>query len=174
MIERLDVETFFRARERLISASRIGIVCARSTVSLGQFFQFYLHLLGKDVVLFTGDPRMIDLLQRFGPGDVMVGIGFSRYAHWTVEHLRYAKKRGTWIMAITDYPSSPLAPLADESFFTPTGIPSHMDSFVAPLSFLTGLLRAVSNRLSKQTAEILHEMEDLWEQFGIYEPPSSV
>lgn len=174
MMERMDPEAFARARDRLVESPRIGVVCSRSTVSLGQFFQFYLHLLGKDVTLFTGDPRTIDLLQRFGTNDVMVGIGFSRYARWTVEHLRYARKKESWIMVITDYPSSPLVPLADEAFFTPTGIPSHLDSLVAPLSFLTGLLRAVSSQMSQQAADILQEMEDLWAQFGIYEPPSSI
>lgn len=171
MRERLDPEAFTRTVDRLANAFRIGVVCSRSTVSLGSFLQFYLNLMGKDTVLFTGDPGTIDLLQRFGKDDLIIGMGFSRYSRLTVEHLRYGRKKGTFIVVITDYPSSPLVPLADEVFFTPTGIPSHMDSLVAPLSLITGLLRAVTGRVTDRAGGILQEMEDLWKQFGIYETP---
>ncbi|WP_018132611.1 MurR/RpiR family transcriptional regulator [Effusibacillus pohliae] len=73
-----------------------------------------------------------------------------------------------WIIAVTDYPFSPLAECADKVFYTPTGIASHMDSFVAPLSLLTGLIRAMANRIPEQALDTLEELEEVWSGLGIY------
>ncbi|GIM47948.1 regulatory protein [Collibacillus ludicampi] len=171
MMERMDLESFERTVDRLTKANTVGIVCSRSSVALGLFFEFYLHLLKKDVVLFTGEPRTIDLLHRVARDDVMVGIGFARYSRFTVECLKYGKRKGAHIIALTDYPSSPLVPYADEVLFTPTGIASHLDSFVAPLSLITALLRALANRTSEQLAEGLQALEDIWQDFHVYIDP---
>jgi DNA-binding MurR/RpiR family transcriptional regulator len=171
MMERIDLDSFERTIDCLTEARRVGIVCSRSTVSLGLFLEFYLNLLNKDVVLFTGDPRTIDLLHRFGQDDVIVGIGFARYSRFTFECLQFGRKKGARIIAITDYPSSPLAESADEVLYTPTGIASHMDSFTAPLSLVTALLRAIANRNPEQVSDSLNGLEDIWKDFGIYKDP---
>ncbi|GAX91043.1 MurR/RpiR family transcriptional regulator [Effusibacillus lacus] len=168
MRERIDLGVFERTIDSLVSARRVGIVCSRSTVSLGLFFEFYLNLLNKEVTLFTGEPRTLDLLNRFGPEDVIVGIGFARYSRLTVDCLQFARKKGVQIVAITDYPSSPLTGLAHEVLFTPTGIASHMDSFAAPLSLVTALLRVMAHRAPEQVSSSLHVLEDVWTDFGIY------
>lgn len=169
MMERIDLEAFDRAIDYLTSARRISIVCSRSSVSLGIFLEFYLNLLSKQVFLFSGDPRTIDLLHQIGQDDVMVGIGFARYSRFTLDCLHYGRKKGSRIIAVTDYPSSPLAQCADEVLYTPTGIPSHLDSFVAPLSLITALLRAMSNQNSLQVSSSLGELEDIWNEFKIYQ-----
>jgi DNA-binding MurR/RpiR family transcriptional regulator len=171
MMERIDLEAFGRIVKHLVSARRIGIVCSRSTLSIGLFFEFYLHLLNKDAVLLTGEPRTVDHLHRFGPDDVIVGIGFARYSRFTVDCLDYGKKKGVQVVAITDYPSSPLVRHADEVLYTPTGIASHMDSLVAPLSAVTALLRAMTQESSDQAKNVLQELEEVWMNFDIYVEP---
>jgi DNA-binding MurR/RpiR family transcriptional regulator len=171
MMERIDLEAFARIVKRLVSAQRIGIVCSRSTLSIGLFFEFYLRFLNKEAVLFTGEPRTVDHLHRFGSDDVIVGIGFARYSRFTVDCLAYGKKKGVQVAAITDYPSSPLVRHADEVLYTPTGIASHMDSLVAPLSVVTALLRAMTQASAEQAKDVLLELEEVWMNFDIYVEP---
>ncbi|MFM1653716.1 MurR/RpiR family transcriptional regulator [Brevibacillus sp. B_LB10_24] len=168
MMERLDLEGFERTADHLLGARRIGVICSRSSLSLGLFFEFYLHLLDKEVIVFNGEPRTSDLLQRFGPEDVIVGIGFARYSRFTIDGMKYARKKGVPTIAITDYPSSPLVRCADEVHCTPTGIASHMDSFAAPMSLVTALLRTMFNRVPEQVSRTLNELEDIWSDFEIY------
>ena len=170
-IERIDLESFKRTVNSLLAARRVGIACARSSVSLGLFMEFYLNLLNKDVTLFTGEPRTMDLLERFGPEDVVIGISFARYTQFTVKCLAYAKEKGARIVALTDYPSSPLAVQAHEVLLTPTGIASHMDSFTAPLSVITALLRSMAYKVPEQVAQALNDLEDIWTGFDVYVQP---
>lgn len=171
MMERIDFEAFERVIDSLTGARCVGIVCARSSVSLGFFLEFYLNLLNKQVILFTGEPRTVDLLNQLGQDDVIVGIGFARYSRFTFDCLKYGREKGARIIAITDYPSSPLAECAHEVLFTPTGIPSHMDSFVAPLSLITALLRAMAQRNPVHVSDSLSVLEGVWKDFGIYLDP---
>jgi DNA-binding MurR/RpiR family transcriptional regulator len=171
LMERLDLAAFARTVDALAGARKIGIVCARSSVSLGLFLEFYLNLLGKEAVLFTGEPRTVDRLQHIGKEDVLIGIGFARYSRFTVTGLQYGRKKGVRTLALTDTPSSPLVPHADEVLFTPTGIASHMDSFVAPLSLITALLRALANHLPAQAGGHLQALEDVWQMFDTYSDP---
>ncbi|WP_232698452.1 MurR/RpiR family transcriptional regulator [Brevibacillus daliensis] len=171
MMERIDLEAFGRVVKSLLGAKRIGIVCSRSAVSIGLFFEFYLNLLNKESILLTGDPRTVDHIHKFGEDDVLIGIGFARYSRFTVDCLKYGKKKGVHVVAITDYPSSPLVGCSTDVLYTPTGIPSHMDSFVAPLSLITAILRAMSQQSTAQATDVLNELEDAWTNFDIYVEP---
>lgn len=172
MIERIDLQALERVVKLLLAAKRIGIVSSRSTLALGTFFDFYLNLLHKDTLLFSGEPRTVDRLHRLQADDVIVGIGFARYTRFSVDCLAIGKQRGAKIVVITDYPSSPLCQYADEVLYTPTGIASHMESFVAPMSLLTAILRSMFHQDSEKATRLLTEMEDAWSGLGIYFDPN--
>ncbi|SFI73161.1 MurR/RpiR family transcriptional regulator [Brevibacillus centrosporus] len=172
MIERIDLQALERVVKLLLAAKRIGIVSSRSTLALGTFFDFYLNLLHKDTLLFSGEPRTVDRLHRLQADDVIVGIGFARYTRFSVDCLAIGKQRGAKIVGITDYPSSPLCQYADEVLYTPTGIASHMESFVAPMSLLTAILRSMFHQDSEKATRLLTEMEDAWSGLGIYFDPN--
>ncbi len=82
----------------------------------------------------------------------------------------YSKNAGIPTIAITDYPSSPLADHADLILLCATGIASHMDSFVAPLSLIQAILRGMSSKQSTNVVENLNNLEGIWETFDIYHP----
>ncbi|MED1954380.1 MurR/RpiR family transcriptional regulator [Brevibacillus centrosporus] len=172
MIERIDLTALERVVKLLLAAKRIGIVSSRSALALGTFFDFYLNLLHKDTLLFNGEPRTVDRLHRLQADDVIVGIGFARYTRFSVDCLAIGKQRGAKIVVITDYPSSPLCQYADEVLYTPTGIASHMESFVAPMSLLTAILRSMFHQDSEKATSLLTEMEEAWSGLGIYFDPN--
>lgn len=172
MMERIDLGSLERVVKLLLSAKRIGIVSSRSTLALGTFLDFYLNLLGKETLLFDGEPRTVDRLHRLQEDDVLVGIGFARYTRFSVDSLAIGKKRGARIVVMTDYPSSPLCPYADEVLYAPTSIASHMDSFVAPMSLLTAILRSMFHQDYEKATSLLTEMEEAWSGLGIYYDPA--
>lgn len=168
-LEDLDVDGLEDCAKELMEARTIGIVCSRSTLSLGLFFQFYLNFLKKDVLLVEGEPRTLDQLARLQPDkDIVVGIGFSRYSRFTVNSVKYLSKKGLTAYVITDYPSSPLVQYATKAFYCPTGIASHMDSFVAPMALLQALIRRMSSELYSNSLEELTRLEEIWDLFDVY------
>jgi DNA-binding MurR/RpiR family transcriptional regulator len=168
-LDGLDVEGLESCANQLLSCRKIGIVCSRSTLSLGLFFQFYLNFLQKDTLLITGEPRTLDYLTRLDANrDIVIGIGFSRYSRSTVTSLEYLHKKKMTTYAITDYPSSPLAKYVEKAFYCPTGIASYMDSLVAPLALLQALIRRMSQGKYSSTIEELTELEKIWHTFGVY------
>jgi DNA-binding MurR/RpiR family transcriptional regulator len=168
MIYQLDAASLRRSADMLDRAEKIALVCSRSAVALGVFFEFYLNIFGKQPMVLTGEPRTMDVMNRFGPSDVVVGIGFSRYSRFTVDSLRYFKNLGVPTIAITDYASSPLSQYALETLYCPTGIASHMDSFVAPLALIQALLRCMAQHVS---SEQMKNLEQMWEHLDVYFKP---
>jgi DNA-binding MurR/RpiR family transcriptional regulator len=168
MIHQLDAASLRRSADMLDRAEKIALVCSRSAVALGVFFEFYLNIFGKQPMVLTGEPRTMDVMNRFGPSDVVVGIGFSRYSRFTVDSLRYFKNLGVPTIAITDYASSPLSQYVLETLYCPTGIASHMDSFVAPLALIQALLRCMAQHVS---SEQMKNLEQMWEHLDVYFKP---
>ncbi len=168
MLDQLDAAHLQRSLDLLESADKIGIVCSRSAISLGLFFDFYLNILGKPALVLTGEPRTTDHFHRLTPRDVVVGIGFSRYSRFTVQSLTYCKDIGIPTIAITDYPSSPLSVHSDVALFCPTGIASHMDSFVAPLALIKAILRSMTSKRPAAMVDNLTKLERIWDKFDVY------
>ncbi len=168
LLQQLDFASLQRAVALLENAQKIGIICSRSAISLGHFFDFYLNILGKPSMLLTGEPRTTDQIYRLSHSDVVVGIGFSRYSWFTVKSLMYCQEVDVPTVALTDYPTSPLVRYADVALFCPTGIASHMDSFVAPLALIQAILRGMSRQESTAMIDNLRKLEGVWAHFNIY------
>jgi DNA-binding MurR/RpiR family transcriptional regulator len=174
-LDDLDIDNLETCARQLIDSRTIGIVCSRSTLALGLFFQFYLNFLRKETVLIDGDPRSIDRLTHLDKEhDMVVGFGFSRYSQFTVNSIRYLQQKQLPIYVVTDYPSSPLVQEGTKAFYCPTGIASHMDSLVAPLALLQALLRRMSAELYDSTRDELSRLEEVWKLFSVYHKTNHV
>ena len=116
-------------------------------------------------------PNVADLPDQFlnaGSKDVLVAISFRRYTHATVRIAELAKKKGVYIIAITNNLLSPLATLADLTLIAETDIPTFTQSFTAPISLMTAMITALSLKNRKRVMTALEELErnhDLFETF---------
>ncbi|MFC7439612.1 MurR/RpiR family transcriptional regulator [Laceyella putida] len=172
-IQMLNAEMFGQAAEKIHQAPSITIVALRSSHSLGFFLAFYLQILKKSANLITDSDAMYEKLSTLRPEDLVIGISFSRYTSRTIEALQYARKRGVQTLAITDAHSSPLAGVSDCYLIAASGLPSFLDSFVAPLSLINALLTAVARMNEQEVTPHLQNMEQLWENEGIYYSPTT-
>ena len=170
-LEELDRESFDRAVDAIIAAKRIYIIGVRSSASIATFLSFYFNLIFGNVVEVTANTasEVFERLLRVGEGDVVVGVSFPRYSSRTVQAMNFARDRGACTVAITDSEASPLAPICTYTLKARSDMASFVDSLVAPLSLVNALLVAVSQKRNEDLAHTFQTLEQIWEEYGIYE-----
>lgn len=170
-LEELDRNSFYNAVEAIVSARKIYIIGVRSSASIASFLHFYFNLIFDNVVLVSANTasETFESLLRVGEGDAVIGISFPRYSSRTVQAISFARDRGATTIAITDSETSPLAPISRYSLMARSDMASFVDSLVAPLSLVNALLVAVSQRRNDELARTFHTLEEIWEEYGVYE-----
>ena len=170
-LEELDRESFERAVDAIVSARKIYIIGVRSSAAIASFLHFYFNLIFDSVVLVSANTssEIFESLLRVGEEDVVIGVSFPRYSSRTVQAISFARDRGATTVAITDSEASPLAPISSYSLMARSDMVSFVDSLVAPLSLVNALLVAVSQRRNDELARTFHTLEEIWEEYGVYE-----
>ena len=170
-LEELDRESFNRAVDAIVTAKKIYIIGVRSSAAVASFLYFYFNLIFDTVSLVSASTssEIFEGLLRVGEGDVVIGVSFPRYSSRTVRAMRFARDRGATTIAITDSEASPLAPISTCSLMARSDMASFVDSLVAPLSLVNALLVAVSQRKNDELARTFQSLEDIWEEYGVYE-----
>jgi DNA-binding MurR/RpiR family transcriptional regulator len=85
-------------------------------------------------------------LMHAGPQDLFIGLTFPRYLTDTVALAQIAKGQGCAVLALTDRPSSPLAPLADVALYCQTETNYRPNCETSVLALIEALTSAVSLR----------------------------
>ena len=131
---------------------------------------FYMHLLCENVTLVQSNAagEIFEQLFRIGPEDVMLAISFPRYSKVTMNTVKFAQDRGASIIAITDNELSPVYQMSDAALLAPCEMISFVDSMVAPLSLINALLVALAHRMGTDVATTFAELEDIWNEYGVF------
>ena len=166
-LEELDTRSFNAAVEKILAARRIYIIGLRSAAAPGTFLHYYLQILLKNCSLI-GLATFTEELAGAGPGDLVIGLSFARYARQAVEGIKLAREKGAATLAITDALTSPIAACSDITLLTRTENASFIDSFVAPLSLVNAIIIAVGTRDPERTANTLAEFEEVCRRFKVY------
>ena len=163
-------DVFEHAVETILRARNIYILGARTSSALAVFMGFYLGLiLGNVRVLNENrEGEIMEQMLRIGSDDLFIGISYPRYSRRTVQAVRFAKDRGTAVLALTDSDTSPIAVRSDICLLARSDMVSFVDSLVAPLSLINALIVAVSERKSG-VAETFEELEKVWNEYDVYE-----
>ena len=170
MASRADRNEFEQVVDKIMSAKHIYILGVRSSSFVAGYLNFYLHLLFENVTLVQTNAagEIFEQLFRIGPDDVMIAISFPRYSQITVNTVKFARDRGSGIIAITDNELSPVSQMADASLLAPCEMLSFVDSMVAPLSLINALLIAVGARMGTAASKTFAELEDIWNAYGVF------
>lgn len=170
-LEELDRESFNRAVDAIVSARKIYIIGVRSSAAIASFLHFYFNLIFENAALVSANTasEIFESLLRVGEGDVVIGVSFPRYSSRTVQAMSFARDRGATTIAITDSEASPLVPSSRCTLMARSDMASFVDSLVAPLSLVNALLVAVSQRRNDELARTFRTLEDIWEEYGVYE-----
>lgn len=116
----LDLSEVERAAVAIAAAPRVNIFGASGSALVGEEMQFSLHRIGIPVWAWNDVHNGLASAALSRPGDVALGISHSGETGETIELLAEANSRGATTIALTSFPRSPLAELADIVLLTAT------------------------------------------------------
>lgn len=168
-LEKINQNTFEEVVKNIFEAKRIYIVGLRSSTALAEFLGFYLNIILQNVKIVSyGISDVFEQMISVGDGDLVIGIGFPRYAAKTIDALAFAQDRTAKVVAITDSLLSPLASKADYTLIAQSNMASFVDSLVAPLSVINALIIAVGMREKENISDIFGNLEKIWQTYNVY------
>lgn len=168
-LEKINYNTFEDVVNKIFEAKRIYIIGLRSSTALAEFLGFYLNIILQNVkTVGHGISDIFEQMINVEKGDLVIGIGFPRYASRTIDALAFAQDRGADVVAITDSLLSPLASKADYSLIAQSNMASFVDSLVAPLSVINALIIAVGMREKESITTTFNDLENIWKQYNVY------
>lgn len=168
-LEKINHKTFDDVVNSIFNAKRIYIVGLRSSTPIAEFLGFYLNLiLDNAKVISYGVSDIFEQMMNVSKEDLVIGIGFPRYAARTIEALDYAQTNESTVVAITDSLLSPLAARANYTLIAQSNMASFVDSLVAPLSIVNALIIAVGLREKDKISSTFSKLEQIWEEYEVY------
>jgi len=170
-MEEADSGEFSRAVDAIVQAKNIYIIGMRSSSFLASFMGFNFGLIFNNSRLITECPdnEVFERLLMLSEGDVLIAISFPRYSRRTLKAMQYARDVGAKIIAITDGRLSPLAPLTDILLCSRSDMISFLDTLVAPQSLVNALIVAVSEKAPVDLYARFERLEQIWDEYGVYE-----
>lgn len=164
-----NLAAFDSVVEVIAGARRVFVVASRAVGGLALAFGSFLGWVRPGVypIVFTS-AGVLDELADVGPGDLVIGISFPRYARRTLEAITLAREQGAATVAITDNPASPLGQAAGHVLTAPNDAISFVGSFVAPTTVLQALVVAVALQDKERAQANLEHLERIWNRSNIY------
>lgn len=170
-LDETDRNSFNEAVSAISNAKKIYILGVRSASVLADFISFYFRFMFDNMVSVdtTSISEVFEQILHISSDDVFIGLSFPRYSKRTVKAMQFAKDRGAKVIAITDSKVSPLTKIADVALLAKSDMASFVDSLVAPLSLVNALIVAVSREKSVELETSLNGLEQIWEEYEVYE-----
>ena len=168
-LEKINQNTFEDVVKSIFEAQRIYIIGLRSSTAIAEFLGFYLNIILQNVKIVSyGISDVFEQMINVGDGDLVIGIGFPRYAAKTIDALEFSRDRGAKVVALTDSLLSPLASKADYTLIAQSNMASFVDSLVAPLSVINALIIAVGMREKENISDVFGHLEKIWQTYNVY------
>ena len=166
----IDKESFNRAVDMMLHASRIYIVGIRSCAPLASFLSYYLNLIFENVTLVNtnSSSEMFEQMIRTGEQDVIIGISFPRYSVRTLKALEFANNRKAKIITLTDSIHSPMTVYSTCNLIARSDMASIVDSLVAPMSVINALVVALCMKKRDELTKTLGTLEEIWDEYQVY------
>ena len=170
-LESVDRQAFDSAVKAIIAAKRIYMIGVRSASALAHFLNFYFsHIFDNVQNIDTASTgAILEQMVRVGPGDVFIGITFSRYSSRTYRAATFAKQSGATVLAITDSKDAPICRVADQILVAKSDMASFVDSLVAPFSLTNALIVAIGIEKREEISAIYTRLEAIWDENDVYQ-----
>ncbi|BCW44992.1 MurR/RpiR family transcriptional regulator [Arthrobacter sp. StoSoilB5] len=166
---RIDEADWNLAVKSLTDAPWVYVMGLRKCAPVAQLLSYLLRLVRPGVEQIAPAAGMfVDQLRDLDPDGVFVAIAIRRYTADTVRALNYAKNRGLKTIALTDDSASPLARLADTTFYIETEGVTILRSMTVFISIAQTLATAVTIQNGARSRQELLIDEQLLEDFNVY------
>ncbi|MCR4716656.1 MAG: MurR/RpiR family transcriptional regulator [Lachnospiraceae bacterium] len=170
-IAAVDVEKFNKAVDLIVNADSIYILGVRGTWYIAGWLGYYFRMIFDKVYVLEGNDSIdtLEQISRIKSNDCFIGISFPRYSRRTRTAMELAKNHGAKTIAITDSVQSPLYEHADYPLIVKSDVMAIVDSLTAPVSLINALIVAVCMREKDSLTDRLHVLEELWDQYKVYD-----
>jgi DNA-binding MurR/RpiR family transcriptional regulator len=139
----LDPAALYDAAHAIANARTVTLVGSGVGRSVVHLLRGHLSRLKASVQAPGETIDAVIALANVGPGDVVLGVSFWRFARSTSEWLQLAKRRGAETIAIVDSPLYPAADSIDHLLLVRSRNPGHGPSTVAAAAVANMLISAV-------------------------------
>ncbi len=170
----LDDDTLAGAAATIAEApGTVWVLCAETAATPGTLLAGNLRLLRPGVRNLGGPPPiMASDLAEAGSDDVAIIIDFPRYESTVIAAAAELTAADVTIIAITDGPFSPLAPLADTWWGVDVEAVGPFDSVLPVVAVVELLIAETARLLRDQATDRLDRIERLWTDGGVFHQTS--
>lgn len=155
----LDLDEVTKAAEAIVNAGRVEVYGIGGSAMVAGEMQLCLHRIGIPTWSWNDIHSGLTSAALLGPADVAIAVSHSGATYETVEMLSTAGSKGTTTVALTSYPNSPLAEVADivlttaihETTFRPDALAARHPQLIA----LDLIYVAVAQRRHEATGDAL-------------------
>ena len=163
-LQALNAEACERAVEAVLKAERVFIIGFGASGYLAGLLQrgLCMHLRSVESMAGPGGvSHAARQMSRMNPSDLVIAIAFPRYLADTITLAKAARKAGVTVLALTDKPTSPLAPQASIALYTHSARQLTVNSETAVLSLIEALSAAVAYRAKNSVAAVANVTESV-------------
>ena len=157
----LNTSQIVALSKKVKNAARILVVGIDLAASLSWYLAYGLMTLGfpaEAPVGSTGNvQRRVRTLTR---KDLLIAISFGQCLRDTVEAAQRAKKQGVPTFGITDFETTPIARVCDESLVASTSSGAFGGSYVAPIALMGAILVACAHTQTSRSLQLLRRSEE--------------
>ncbi len=157
----LDIEALRQVVETIVAARRVDVYGVGASAFVALDFQQKLHRIGRTCFAWSDAHIMLTSAAVLEPGDVAVGISHSGTTAETIDALAEARKRGGVTVALTNFPRSPIAEVADHVLTTAARETTFRSgataSRLAQLTVIDCVFVGVAQRSFKPTRQALED-----------------
>jgi DNA-binding MurR/RpiR family transcriptional regulator len=146
-------------------AQKVFIIGLNASMALAYLLHFRLVRVKKDTrwLFLTGGTSLLEQLAFMNPTDVLIAIDFLQVPREVQAALQHAKKIGTPILGITDFPSSAIAKAADVCLYAKRGLHTTVNSLTPAFSLVNALAIAVVWTKKADSIKALSDLDRLLE-----------
>lgn len=148
----LDPESIERAVDAILESERVYVMGFGASGFLAGLLQHGLEMhcrMVTSVSTVGGASHAARQLFKLQPQDLVVAIAFPRYVTDSMMLAERVKAHGGRLLALTDGPTSPLAPLADIALYANAGNRLSANSDATVLALIEALCGAVAYRSAR-------------------------
>lgn len=160
----LDVTALGHVVDALVAAPRIDVYGVAASGFVAMDFQQKLHRIGRAAFAWSDPHIALTSAALLRPGDVAVGISHTGATRDTIDALAEAGRSGATTVAVTNFPRSPIAEIADHVLTTAaretTFRSGAMASRLAQLTVVDCVFVGVAQRSYADTMRALERTRD--------------
>lgn len=168
----IRVDDFNRAVDRILAADRVMVIGCLSSASLAVHFGNMVSKIvpHTDVITSEGvveSARINALTEK----SVVFVVAFPRYPNPTIRLGKAAAETPAFVVSITNSHVSPISALGRLAFHIQIGMPSFLDAYSAPLTFINALAAETADRMPDRAARLLAAWDESAEKMDLLHRP---